>query len=168
MNIMAPRLGSRISRKQTNDQRFWSKVEKAKYRNLHVGTPCWEWTASVNKKGYGRFAIQEWQGKSGVQIPAHHYLWCNDHGPVGAGMHLDHLCRNKKCVRPDHLERVTAGENALRRLADHGNPNTIKTHCIRGHKFTSENTRIKRRANGSTYRNCRQCARDDAARRRAA
>lgn len=112
-------------------------------------TPCWEWPGVVNSAGYG---VMQVNGKS---KRAHRELYERVIGPIPKGMVLDHLCRNRKCANPWHLEPVSLEENILRGT---GLPaeNARKTHCIRGHEFTSENTRILRGAE----RECRECARE--------
>jgi len=96
---------------------------------LTVGDGCWEWTAAKTALGYGKFGTG---GKYGGWTPAHRVLYELIVGPIPEGLALDHLCCNKSCVRPEHLEPVTTGENFRR-------ANT-KTHCIRGHELTVENT----------------------------
>ena len=121
-------------------QRFWGNVDK---------TPtCWLWTLALNSDGYGSVSIQ------GVQIRAHRLSYLLVRGPVPDGMQLDHLCRVRHCLNPDHLEPVTAKTNLLRGI----NPwaiNKRRTHCVHGHKFTPENTRL--RPDGR--RQCRACDR---------
>ena len=77
-------------------------------------------------------------------------------GEIDPELTLDHLCRVRNCVNPDHLEEVTHGENISR-----GNPswkqNAAKTHCKRGHEFTAENTYRKLNWAGSRSRSCRAC-----------
>ncbi len=81
--------------------RFWRKVDK---------TPaCWLWTDTPNHDGYGRF-------KADRKIMAHRFAYEEANGPVPEGLELDHLCRNRLCVRPDHLEAVTHTENVRRAL----------------------------------------------------
>lgn len=121
------------------------------------GSPCWGWAARVSDDGYGQFW---WQG---TMERAHRvlYAWLVGKLPKRYAFHVDHLCRNRACCNPVHLEMVTAEENAARSNA----PPTInkrKTHCVRGHEFTDSNTKIER--TGS--RRCVTCKRDDDARRR--
>lgn len=72
-------------------------------------TPCWVWKMdTASYRGYGRI----WDGSK--KAPAHRHFYEKVHGPVDPKLHLDHLCRNKACVNPDHLEPVTSGENTRR------------------------------------------------------
>jgi len=136
--------------------RFWQKVRE-------VGD-CWEWVAGKTHDGYGRF---HWQGKS---RGAHRVAYWELVAPIPDGLTIDHLCRNRCCVNPDHLEPVTNRENLLRGETFQG-VNSRKTHCPVGHEYTPENTRLKRRGQW-VERHCRACnrreSRQGAARRRAA
>lgn len=130
--------------------RFWDKVEK---------TPmCWLWLGATSK-GHGRITI-DYQTRG-----AHVVSWEMVNGPVPDGLELDHLCRNRACVNPAHLETVTRRVNVLRGegLAA---INVRKTHCPKGHEYTADNTMWQGRR-----RFCRICHRDasrDAMRKRAA
>ena len=110
------------------DERFWAKVNKT--------DDCWLWTGAKMRRGQGAFHVE---GKR--QAHAHRYLWESINGPVPDGLQLDHLCRNPSCVRPDHLEPVTPGENVRRgrlvalRDATFVNNNASKTACPRGHLY---------------------------------
>jgi hypothetical protein len=86
------------------EQRFWGHVHKTDL--------CWIWTAHRNPLGYGQFRPK---GKQTVR--AHRFAYELLLGPIPEGMTLDHLCRNTRCVNPDHLEPVTAIENYRRGLA---------------------------------------------------
>lgn len=134
----------------TPEQRFFAKVRPG--HNPHperVASDCWVWSASLDEDGYGLFGIVE-----GWTVRAHRYSYCLAHHidfDSFKGEVLDHLCRNRACVRPDHLEHVTAKINAERSAAGE------KTTCDRGHEYTPENTRIKK--NGT--RSCKTCHAED-------
>lgn len=108
--------------------------------------PCWIWTASTNKAGYGTFRV-------GQSCLAYKWSWEYWFGPVPNGKVLDHfVCDTPKCCAPLHLRPVTRRENTLR-----GNTiaarNLAKTHCKRGHEFTPATTRVDRKG-GRTCMTC--------------
>lgn len=132
----------------TPAERFWAKVQ--------VGDDCWEWTASFGSHGYGSF----WPGKDadGKNLPmvtAPRYAYELLVGAVPEGLQIDHLCRNRRCVRPAHLEVVTPGENVRRGLAG-----SLVTHCPQGHEYTPANTARQANRSGGMSRVCRQCHRE--------
>ena len=128
------------------ETRFWEKVDKS--GPLCNGTPCWIWLAGINKDGYGCFS---WNGKRGLASRfAYEFLV----GLIPEGLTLDHLCRNRACVNPIHLQPVSLRDNVLR-----GNTfcsqNARRTHCIHGHPFDIFNTLITPQG----WRRCRACNR---------
>lgn len=94
-----------MSRNAPPEERFWRFVAKS-------SDGCWEWMGARGGKGYGTF----WVG-SGKFANAHRWAYSHFVGPIADGLQLDHLCRNRACVRPDHLEPVTASVNVLRSYA---------------------------------------------------
>lgn len=128
--------------------RFWSKVDKNGPVPAHrpeLGK-CWRWLGSFTERGYSQF----WS--KGKMRRAHVFSFALNGGVVPSGLELDHLCRNRGCVNPSHLEPVTHRENMLR--SDSPPAWHIRqTHCLRGHEFTKENTKLSR----SGERRCRKC-----------
>jgi hypothetical protein len=98
--------------------------------------------------GYGRFALR--QGTK--QFYVHRLAWTYERGEIPEGLTIDHLCRNRGCVNPDHMELVTLGVNVLRGMAFTA-VNKRKTHCKYGHEFTPENTYVA----PDKGRRCRLC-----------
>lgn len=115
--------------------RFWQRVD------LDQG--CWNWTGTRDQKGYGRARF------GGKTTGAHRVAYELLVGPIPEELTIDHLCLNKSCVRPDHLEPVTRGEN-VRRWAE-----TV-TECPLGHPYTDDNT-YRNPVTGK--RACRACER---------
>lgn len=122
-------------------KRFQEKIQ------LDIITGCWNWTGFRNSDGYGGFC------NNGISQGAHRIAYEHWNGDIPKGLQIDHLCRNRSCVNPAHLEIVTLQENVRR--GETGKYNKDKTHCKHGHKFTLENTRITK----VTERVCRTCCR---------
>lgn len=121
--------------------RFWSKVAK-------TGT-CWLWTASQYRDGYGIF----YDGITSVR--AHRFAYEQTRGPIPEGLVIDHLCRVRHCVNPDHMEPVTNKVNVLRgesQIADLAR----RSHCVNNHEFTVENTYRPPHGYGRMCRTCRR------------
>lgn len=127
----------------TVEERFWARVSKS--GPMWNGTPCWVWTGGKTH-GYGEFHI------GGKNFHAHRLAYEMLVGPIPSGLDLDHLCRNRACVHPMHLEPVTRQVNLLR---GEGLPaiRARVTHCPAGHPYDLINT--YNRPNGT--RGCRTC-----------
>lgn len=121
-------------------ERFWAKVT--------IPEPpweCWTWNAR-HHNGYGWFTV-----KHNNHVGAHRYAYQLLRGEIPEGLVCDHLCRNRGCCNPWHLELTTIGENVRR-----GKINTKmknRTHCNNGHEFTAENSYISKKG----YRSCKAC-----------
>lgn len=103
---------------------------------------CWIWIGSRNDKGYGSKGV-------GLSRTAHREVYLRTKGDIPPGFDVDHLCRLRCCVNPNHLEAVSHQENIRRGIkffCDNGvprpNQNSVKKFCKRGHEFTSDNTKI--------------------------
>jgi hypothetical protein len=123
-------------------ERFWSHVSKA------GDDGCWLWTGRVESNGYANITSGI-SPSGGTSRLAHRVAYELLIGPIPDGLHLDHLCRIRHCVNPDHLEPVTIQENVRRGI--HG---VLRTHCANGHELTGHNLMIS--ADGSRRR-CRAC-----------
>lgn len=121
---------------------------------------CWNWVGTIALNGYGTIKIG---GRKGSRVYAHRLAYSMFVGPIPDGMDLDHLCRNRRCANPSHLEPVTRQTNVLRGVGPSllGKLNGAKTQCKSGHAFDDANTRYR----PSGGRTCRECERN---RRRAA
>lgn len=105
---------------------------------------CWIFTGAIATSGYGRIGFRN------RTLQAHRAAYEEFVGEIPDGLHIDHLCGNKRCVNPDHLEPVTQVENNVRaavvRVAN-------TTQCKHGHAFTPDNTFMHKRGG----RQCRTC-----------
>lgn len=120
-------------------------------------TGCWLWMRACFVTGYGRIVIAR------KLLLAHRVAYQLLRGPIPAGLQIDHLCRQRSCVNPAHMEAVTQRVNILRGTGMSAR-HAAQTHCVRGHEFSPDNLyRITTRPNA---RVCRRCVLDRQAARR--
>jgi len=112
-------------------------------------TGCYIWGGATYLNGYGILTINK------KCLSAHRVSYYVHKGNIGYGLVVDHLCNNKLCINPEHLQATTQKKNVLRGNSGSAK-NSIKTHCYKGHEFTKENTRINNRGS----RDCIICHKD--------
>lgn len=125
---------------------FWGRVQID-------SDGCWRWKGSISRQGYGSLTIKE-DGKSRI-VSAHRMAFRLHHGKW-PDQCIDHLCRNRSCCNPAHLEDVSNKENVLRGEGLTAQ-NARKTHCSKGHELTGENLLIRKYAGQPDFRGCRTC-----------
>lgn len=128
----------------TLEERFWAKVDKS--------GDCWMWTGCTNAEGYGRFNVGD-----GQIVNAHRVSVQLDGRDIPSGLEVDHLCRNRTCVNPRHLDVVDHRTNMLRSPAfmELAASNARKTHCPKNHPYEGANLYVL----PDGRRSCRICCR---------
>lgn len=117
---------------------------------------CWEWTGKATKKGYGM--VKRERSRSHVMVYRLTYEMFV--AAIPDGYVIDHLCRNPRCLRPDHLEAVTQADN-VHRGRSHVNIQALRTHCPQGHPLHGDNLYVQMRR-GIAHRSCLTCRRNRA------
>lgn len=125
-------------------------ADRIRMKSVVDANGCWAWQGAKTPDGYGNIKTPP-----GRTSRAHRIAYEELVGPIPEGMHLDHLCRNRACVNPAHLEPVTLQENTRRSPLPIASQNAAKTHCPQGHPYDEANTIVLRRG----WRRCRTCKR---------
>ena len=110
---------------------------------------CWRWTGRIDPNGYGIF-----YGGQGRTSRAHRWAWMLYRGPIPKDLVLDHICRVRECVNPDHLRLVTVGQNSTENSVGPTAQNKAATHCVHGHPFDGDNLAYA----PTGWRRCRACS----------
>lgn len=115
---------------------------------------CWVWTGALDSCGYGQISVD------GRKRSTHRASYEARVGPIPLDLQIDHLCRNRACMNPAHLEPVTPRENGLRGMSPAA-VNARRTHCANGHEFAGENLLVET-VDGRSRRVCVACRRENA------
>jgi hypothetical protein len=126
-----------------------NSVERMLVVDVETGGDCWVWKGPVATNGYGKAAICK------KPVLPHRAFYEHFKGPIAPGMQIDHLCKNKLCVNPAHLDQVTPRENTLRGDGPAAR-NAKKTHCLAGHELAGSNLYVT----PDGRRQCRTCQRN--------
>lgn len=141
-------IGSTI---QNSSEKILKRIEKFIVPDPNSG--CWLWIGSTSV-GYGKFSGGKTREGKRCPISAHRFVYEHHKGKIPEGLELDHLCRTRCCVNPDHLEPVTRLENVRR--GQGGMHLRWRTHCPKGHPYDNENTRLKK-SGKYISRSCKTC-----------
>jgi hypothetical protein len=146
-----PHLGVRAARKRI-------PAAERITRNIEVSpTGCHLWTGRLMNTGYAQFTVVQ-VGYKSVALLGHRVAYELAYGRIPDGMVIDHLCRVRRCVNPDHLEPVAQRENTMRSPIAMGALNAAKTHCAQGHPYDAANTYVyQMKKRSTTVRICRTC-----------
>ncbi len=146
--VKAARANGKSGGRPSTSTRFWKQVEKT--------DKCWNWQGEISHNGYGRFRVVSTRILT-KRMPAHHFSFKESGKVIPDGLVIDHLCRNRACVNPSHMEAVTIKENvnrgSLREYMQKHNEHI--THCPKGHPYDEQNT--YKRPSRESGRECRAC-----------
>lgn len=140
--------------RKPEEDRFWEKVKK-------IPNGCWEWTADLSYAGYGIFVVKYDKNNPTTSRSkrAYRYLWEKTYGSVPDGKLLDHICKNRACVKPTHLRAVSHYENAVLYSNSPVARRAKSVSCPNGHKYTTETLSLHYRPNLKKHiRTCLICA----------
>lgn len=126
------------------------RLEERVYKDPNSG--CWIYLGQINAKGYPLCSFVNFKTKTAYRLV---YELCK--GKIPAGLEIDHVCRVRSCINPNHLDAVTHAEN-MRRSIGYNIGHHVLTVCRKGHPYTPENEIIRRHwKTGAIYHNCRIC-----------
>jgi hypothetical protein len=133
--------------------RDWAEPVAERFmRFVQVSPDCWVWTGNRHQ-GYGQFLVGSRKDGTRRVKGAHVVSYELFNGEIPSGLELDHLCRNRACVNPAHLEAVPHKDNCLRSPIAVWRARKARTHCKHGHEYSEANTHVEK--DGS--RSCRTC-----------
>ena len=123
----------------------------SKIKIVGQGDSCWLWTGTIGLKGYGRFFLAK------KEKVVHRIFYELFKGAIPKDLTIDHLCRVRHCVNPEHLEAVTSKDNVLRGIG----LTAIcarRIACAKGHPYIDNSFKLTKKRDGTIYRRCRVCA----------
>jgi len=139
-----------MKRDQITGRMVVENVYERFFRFIEFRNGCWLWTGFIAPNGYGDFWYE------GHSCHAHTSSYRLFRGEIPAGRQIDHLCKVRRCVKPDHMEVVTPREN-LMRAETNAAINVAKTQCIWGHPLSGENLYLHKDKDDHMHRRCKVC-----------